>query len=262
MGIYKPIAPPEPIIDINNYLTIEAIEPITIQFTSDGCEYCVNGDGNWTTLNAYENIEILRRQYVSFRGNLIPETNVGIGSFDIYGKCNLKGNCMSMLFGDNAADNFSLRGKDYAFYNLFNKCTDIVSVSNNFLPATTLAESCYDHMFSGCHSLTTAPTLPATTLAESCYELMFYDCTSLTTAPTLPATTLAKNCYYSMFNGCKNLNYIKMLATDISAWFCLESWVNRVSSTGTFVKNPAMNSLPTGTSGIPSGWTVMNGGEE
>ena len=87
---------------------------------------------------------------------------------------------------------------------------------------------------------------------------MFSDCTSLTTAPELPATTLSNSCYRYMFFNCKKLNYIKMLATDISANKCLEDWVNKVSSTGTFVKNPDMTSLPTGNSGIPSGWTVVD----
>ena len=49
-----------------------------------------------------------------------------------------------------------------------------------------------------------------------------------------------------------------MLATNISATGCLSNWVNGVASTGTFVKNPSMTSLPTGTSGIPSGWTVVD----
>jgi hypothetical protein len=53
-----------------------------------------------------------------------------------------------------------------------------------------------------------------------------------------------------------------MLATDISASRCLTNWVSSVSSTGTFVKSPEMTSLPTGESGIPSGWTVVDAGEE
>ena len=113
-------------------------------------------------------------------------------------------------------------------------------------------------MFCGCTSLTQAPTLPATTLASNCYYSMFSGCTSLTTAPELPATALAAYCYSDMFYNCHKLNYIKMLATDISAEDCLTYWVSYVSSNGTFVKNPAMNSLPTGSSGIPSGWTVLN----
>jgi hypothetical protein len=87
---------------------------------------------------------------------------------------------------------------------------------------------------------------------------MFNGCTSLTTAPELPATTLADYCYIYMFRGCSKLNYIKMLATNISISGCLTNWVSNVSSTGTFVKNPAMTSLPTGKSGIPSGWTVVD----
>ena len=117
-------------------------------------------------------------------------------------------------------------------------------------------------MFRDCTSLVNAPALPATRLAYACYSSMFNRCSSLVNAPELPATTLTIQCYYSMFYGCSKLNYIKMLATDISATNCLYNWVYNVSSTGTFVKNPAMTLLPTGDSGIPSGWTVYNDGEE
>ena len=49
-----------------------------------------------------------------------------------------------------------------------------------------------------------------------------------------------------------------MLATDISASGCLTSWVYNVSPTGTFVKNATMASLPRGTNGIPTNWTVQD----
>ena len=126
------------------------------------------------------------------------------------------------------------------------------------LPATTLASYCYYNMFYNCSSLTTAPALPATTLASSCYASMFSNCTGLTAAPELPATTLAYGCYSNMFLGCTNLNHIKCLATDISASRCTSSWVLGVSSTGTFV-TPSSTSWTTGTSGIPSGWTRVDG---
>jgi hypothetical protein len=320
----------------DNYLTIEALEDgLTASLSVNACEYCVDGDDNWKALDADTATEVINAgQTLSFRGVLTPESYSSIGTFTISKKCNLKGNCMSMLFGDNAANNYSLSGKNSAFYQLFYNCTNIVNVSPNFLPATTLADSCYSSMFSGCTSLTTAPELPATTLTsycyssmfsgctslttapelpattlvegcyhgmfsgctglttapelpattlanycyydmfsgctglttapelpattlvEGCYSSMFYNCTGLTTAPELPATTLVPSCYRYMFCGCTSLNYIKLFATDISASNCLSNWVSRVSSTGTFVKNPAMTTLPTGTSGIPSGWTV------
>ena len=142
------------------------------------------------------------------------------------------------------------------YYWMFGGCTSLTTAPE--LPATTLAEECYSFMLYGCTSLTTAPELPATTLANGCYACMFYGCTSLTTAPELPATTLANKCYQMMFYGCTNLNYIKCLATDTSATDCVFNWVTNVASTGTFVKNPNMSSWPTGTSGIPTGWTVVD----
>ena len=166
---------------------------------------------------------------------------------------------------------------------MFQKCTSLVSAPA--LPATTLATQCYNFMFEGCTSLTTAPTLPAGTLANNCYQGMFQNCTSLTTAPSvlpattlanycysqmflncpsltaapeLPATTLADHCYYNMFNGCTSLNYIKCLATDISASSCTNVWVKNVSASGTFIKAAGMNDWTTGDNGIPSGWTVVD----
>ena len=170
------------------------------------------------------------------------------------------------------------------YSNMFNGCTSLATAPE--LPATTLDDSCYDGMFYRCTSLTTAPELPATTLAYACYISMFQGCTSLTTAPELPSTTLTGSCYTSMFNGCSSLTtapelpatavlqgcYAEMfydcpsltsitcLATDISATSCLDNWVSGVAATGTFVKAAGMANWPTGTSGIPSGWTVKDYG--
>jgi hypothetical protein len=336
---YEPYVAYTP-VTLDNYLTIEALEDgLTAKLSTNACEYCVDGDGNWKSLAANTATETINAgQTLSFRAELTPDSSKGIGTFTIIKKCNLKGNCMSMLFGDNAADNYSVEGKNYAFYKLFAACKNIINVSNNFLPATTLATYCYNNMFSsctnlttapelpatelasecycdmfsgcsyltsapalpattlkdycysrmfqGCFSLTTAPELPATTLATHCYSYMFQYCTGLTTAPALPATTLANGCYnnmfnrcyalttipelpattlkdycyYNMFSGCKNLNYIKMLATDVSAREALCDWVSGVAPTGAFVKSDGAE-LPTGTSGIPEGWTVVNEGD-
>ena len=248
--------------DINNYLTVEALEDnLQVRFPKKNLMYGIDGKG-WRKLMAGQySPSINTGQTISFKGNLTPTIWKGIGTFTITKRCNLLGNCMSLLFGDDAVNNNSLSGKDYAFYVLFRDCTTIIQVSKSFLPATTLSDGCYGSMFHGCTSLTTAPELPATILADSCYNGMFYNCSSLTTAPELYATTLTYVCYGGMFEGCSNLNYIKMLATDIPAIGYLVGWVTNVSSTGTFVKNPAMTSLPAGPSGIPIGWTVVNDGE-
>lgn len=247
-------------INTDNYLTILALEDgLTATLSGNACQYCVDGNGNWMDLPAGTATQTISSgQTLSFKGNLTPVSSTGIGTFTINKKCNLEGNCMSMLFGDDAVNNYSLSGKNYAFYRLFRDCTSIIQVSETFLPATKLSTACYSNMFFGCIRLTTAPKLPATTLAMSCYSNMFSDCSGLTQAPELPATELARSCYSYMFIRCSNLNYIKMLATNISASACLSNWVLGVSSIGTFVKNANMTSLPTGTSGVPEGWTVEN----
>lgn len=91
----------------------------------------------------------------------------------------------------------------------------------------------------------------------NCFYNLFKGCTSLTSAPTLPAITLTNSCYSYMFSDCTNLNYIKMMATDISASSCLSNWVRNVASSGTFVKNANAQWDVSGDNGIPTGWTVQ-----
>ena len=143
---------------------------------------------------------------------------------------------------------------DKCYYYMFYNCTSLTTAPA--LPATTLAESCYYKMFSGCTKLKSAPKLPATKLVIQCYYSMFSGCKSLTTAPDLPAQTLAIRCYNFMFDNCSSLNYIKMLATDISASDCLGSWVFGVSTKGTFVKSRYASWEVVGKHGVPSGWTI------
>ena len=141
----------------------------------------------------------------------------------------------------------------FCYSGMFQNCTALTTAPE--LPATTLANYCYSGMFNGCTSLTTAPSiLPATTLRNYCYNVMFQNCTALTTAPELPATTLKDSCYKYMFNGCSNINYIKCLATDISASNCTSNWVKGVAATGIFERDVTNNSWTIGVNGIPTGW--------
>lgn len=143
----------------------------------------------------------------------------------------------------------------YACYvNMFYNCRSLIDVP--VLPAMNLANSCYAGMFNSCSSLTTAPVLPATTLAPYCYASMFYWCINLTTSPVLPATTLVERCYEGMFQYCRSLNDVTSYANTING-LSLNAWLDGVSSTGTFHKLGTYN-YPTGASGIPSGWTVVN----
>lgn len=263
-------------------LYIEARESLNVSF-SNSYEYSKD-NVTWTSAVASSSISANAGEKVYFRASgLEPTTSNGIGSFNITnGKCNVGGNIMSMAYGANF-DGQTIIKNNYQFYKLFNECTNIVDASKLLLPATSLAPYCYQSMFAGCTSLTSAPALPATTLVDycyssmfnnctslvnapalpattleyNCYNYMFYGCTSLVTAPALPATTLASNCYNNMFNGCSNLNYIKAMFTTTPSTSYTRYWVKGVSASGTFVKNSAATWADTfGANAIPSGWTV------
>ena len=255
-GSYTP-----PVHDYSkDYLTIEASEDgLTASLSVNACEYCVDGDGNWKTLSAGTSTESINSGHtLSFRGNLTPNSSNGIGTFKINKKCNLKGNCMSMLFGDNAADNYSLSGKNYAFYKLFYNCSNIVNVSSNFLPATTLTDYCYQYMFYGCKSLITATELPATTLVDNCYSYMFQDCTSLTTAPELPAATLYGGCYSGMFWNCTSLTKAPALPVTTLAGGCYAYMFWNCTSLTTAPELPATTLASECYSGMFNGCTSLN----
>ena len=303
------------------YLTFEVVDGGNITITASNADaaktiqYSTDNGSTWTSLTTSTTAQELGGTLNVGDKVLVKGTNTTYGTGSYYNtfggtaKVNVYGNIMSLISGDDFANNKTFTAK-YTFYRLFNSYTNLLTADNLILPATTLADDCYDNMFRDCTSLVNAPVLPATTLASSCYQYMFYgctsienapelpattltsscyyymfqgctslvtapelpattlagycynsmfrNCTSLVTAPELPATTLANRCYQTMFYGCRSLNYIKCLATDISASYCLSSWVRGVASTGTFVKAASMTSWTTGTSGIPTGWMVVN----
>jgi beta-galactosidase len=178
--------------------------------------------------------------------------------YDVYG------NIMSLIGGDNFKSLKSFNGKTWVFHNLFNG-SGIKSAENLILPVTELTECCYRAMFAGLSNntgdkiLTKAPKIiPATTMAVSACCYMFQN-TLITVAPELPCNVLADYCYYRMFFT-SSINYLKCLATDISATQCTYEWCRTVPKTGTFIKHPSMNDWAINDkSGIPpTDWTVID----
>ena len=166
---------------------------------------------------------------------------------------------------------------------LFNGCTQLTTAP--MLPATKLADNCYEGMFYGCTALTNAPALPATELTERCYYSMFYGCTALKSAPALPATELADYCYNNMFNsctaltqapelkastiktscysymfdGCSNLSSVTMLAEDVSVEHYLMQWLKNAgtsaqSRTLKLKNSDVYNALKSQSNYLPDNW--------
>ena len=258
--------PPTPSDYAHQYLTFKALSAGTFDYFSDTgatMSYSLNSGSTWSQPSSSITFNVQSGDVVMWCGD---NTNGNVGTF-MYGTApfDVEGNAMSLIYGENIDfdNDTEFSGGTSQFNGMFGNKYDggsqVVHANNLILPSTALTTECYRDMFRDCSGLTTAPSiLPATTLANGCYRDMFDGCTSLTTAPELPATTLAASAYTAMFYGCSSLNYIKMLATDISASSCLFNWVQGVANSGTFVKNASMTTLPTGINGIPQGWTVQD----
>ena len=224
----------------NHYLTFVALEDSTFKLTSNAVNYSLDDGKTWTVLASDSaSPTVTAGNKIMWKGELTPNSSIGIGNFSATANFNVQGNIMSLLFGDDFTNQTDLTGKDYAFYDLFYQNTNIKSAKNLILPATTLANACYSGMFYGCTSLVNAPTLPATTLASNCYSRMFQYCTNLTTAPELPATTLASGCYDSMFNGCTGLTTAPELPATTLADNCYSSMFEGCKSLVTAPELPA-----------------------
>ena len=177
----------------------EAVEYITLDNVGDRVEFYGNNTTYATTTSDFSNITCNKDCYVY-------------------------GNIMSLINSENYESTTTLTGT-YTFCSLFRDNTYIKNKdgADLLLPATTLTKSCYNSMFYGCTSLTTAPALPATTLADYCYESMFNGCISLTAAPELPATILTRYCYVHMFENCTDLTSAPVLPATTLAYGCYAS---------------------------------------
>ena len=257
-------------------------------------EYSIDDASTWTTIyneecsKLIDYIDVNNGDKVLFRGQIHPSAGDDSGSgsgdgsgsvtfsypslFSSYGDYNIEGNIMSLIYGDSFSTYSDIdlndvdgNGTIITFKNMFDSDIHLINIENLSLPATTLAEYCYQYMFNGCRSLTNAPILSATTLANSCYSSMFYgctslittptlaattlaeccytcmftNCTSLTTAPALPATTLANNCYSSMFYGCSSLTNAPILSATTLADYCYSSMFRDCTSLTTAPVLPA-----------------------
>ena len=295
--IYSFIVPergPGSVDDITKPLTFKATQDgSTVKLSKNGSpdgafQTSRDGGNTWTDYTIDTAIALNTGEEVSFRAKAdrtSAQTMYDYFYFKMTGKIEAWHNVMSLYRTNDFATYNTV--VSYAFNELFDGCTSLTKAP--VLPSTTLAPDCYDFMFSGCTSLTEAPALPATTLADSCYygmfggctsltktpellattltlhcyNAMFSGCTSLTKSPALPATTLAQHCYYNMFNGCSSLNEVRCKipssysSSQISSY--TNNWLSNVSPTGTFHTNADAH-WPSGSSGIPTGWTRVNEG--
>ena len=251
--------PSKEVDDITKPLTFKATQDSSTvklkKYGSPSGDFQTSRDGGntWEDYTIGSRITLNTDDEVSFRAKAdrtSEQTSENYFGFQMTGKIEAWHNVMSLYRTNDFATYESVVA--CAFRSLFKNCTSLIKAPA--LPATTLASNCYSEMFSGCQSLTKAPELPATKLAQSCYSYMFDGCRSLTKAPALPAKYLAFSCYYVMFNGCQSLKEVRIAAIS-KGTYALDYWLSGVSATGDFYCDPNATIFPTGTSGIPKGWT-------
>ena len=192
---------------------------------------------NWNNWYAYQNLTLSKDEVIYVKGN---NAN-GLSSYSKFtqfvtnGTFSAGGNVMSLLYADNFADKTTIPNGS-CFYRLF---SDTSITSSPELPATTVAERCYESMFEGCTLLTETPQLPATQLMNWCYYSMFAGCTNLTKTADLPATTLTEGCYGSMFQGCTRLTTAPKLPATILSNLCYYSMFQECTNLTTAPALPA-----------------------
>lgn len=215
---------------------VDSTQATSMSYSMDGINWtttAVDNTDQTITIAVQPGDEVYLKGIANGWGRSLSNYSTSIVS--IRAKYTASGNIMSLLYGDNFENQTTLP-RAYAFTALFKSKTSNI---NKLTDASQLE-------------------LPATNLTTYCYRWMFEDCTQLTTSPVLPAVILTSSCYSCMFEGCSSLNSITMLATNISTSNCLTDWVSGVAASGTFTKSPNMTTLPTGDSGIPTGWTVVD----
>ena len=246
--------------DLNNKLTIPSIEPLAKQtyltyitiypedcyFTyialGDGTCHLANSDyyyskdlgATWNHItSSSEEINVVKRDVVLFKGTIMPQAYAGIGQFKSSVAYEIAGNPMSFIYGDN------FRGKiDWpsnmpdggGFYAMFSSETNLRNAKHLILTASSVQYMAYNGMFTNCSNLVAGPIIAAETLLNNSCKEMFYNCAKLSYINTRFLTTSSNN----------PLSY----------------WVHNVASKGIFIKNVNATWTYTGDSGVPDGWTV------
>lgn len=252
-------------------------------FTSANTEYRIGEDGEWTAFvfGSSKSVTLPANTKLYLRGT--DWVRKGASSVTISPSLNVSlGGCIMSLIDYKNIDSLTTI-PNYAFYYFFSN--KALRADFNFGNVTRIGDyGCYG-MFAGCTSLTTAPDMSNITSIgnHGCRE-MFLNCKSLTTAPDMSKVTSIGNygCYGMfngcslstapdmsnvtsidnqgcsfMFSGCTKLNYV--YAPSVSSWSTnnFSSWLNNVASYG-IVRKKSSLTIPSGASGVPTGWDVEN----
>ena len=261
------------------YLATTALKPTSFTFnvaseisTNDieSISYSLDDGTTWVTVNNVDNTAVTvttptvsAYNHVLWKGNgkawqrWRTSRSLSIYSYfssdDIF---SISGNPLSMAYGDSYTS--ATVTKDWLSMARMFYQSKVYSASNlnldfNISPGT------FAEMFRECTELRFPPpelSHESSGGSPGTFGGMFYGCSKLTSAPVINIATLKQNSCSSMFYECSSLKEVTIMCTDISASNCLNNWLYGVPATGTITIVQGIT-FPTGASGIPSGWAVV-----
>lgn len=238
----------------------------TVSLTKNGTptevtlEYSLDNGSTWTEWVESENVRSLTLtagQTMHVRNSSETSTGFSTGENNYYkfaftADTYAGGNTNSLLCKN--PNNASISA--YCYYRLFRYCETLITPSE--FPSNYASARSYASLFSNCSSLIRAPHFA---INESgiynpfsyIFISAFQNCTSLQEV-SFELSELSNYTCHKMFNGCSSLKEVRVTFTELNGINPLLEWLNGVSPTGDFYC-PAELTIPTGASGIPSGWT-------
>lgn len=180
-------------------------------------------------------------------------------------KFNVYGNLNSLINGDNFTSPINVNSYEtYTFEQLFSECP-VIDASNLVFPFTRVKANMYDYMFNYCTQLETPPNsiwpIDGARVDYNSCRYMFRECRKITKSPIIYSysryDSSVSGTFQYMFSGCTVLSEVTALCPYMSNMF--QYWLPNVPATGTFTKWQSTSwTWPSGSSGIPSGWTVVD----
>ena len=197
---------------LSDYFTIVANSDATIKFTKPTLSYSVNG-GAWNTMSSSGTVATLQTgDVLTLKSTAAPTSADGIGCFSAStGSFFIRGNFMSLVYGDDFAIADSFGSYISVFRSLFEKCTGLTDASESVLPVEDTVQYSYHTMFSGCKNLVAGPEIHAKHGSNRCFYGMFKGCTSLEYPPHIKTEDLGSEQYTYTFENCTSLKEIPEL---------------------------------------------------
>lgn len=217
--------------------------------TVSGLHYRLGKSGLWLPYTPETTITLTNTGDSVQFWNSVDSLNLGNShrvQFAMTGAISASGTIQSLL-------NFGKVCKSNSFYQLFGSCTSLLSAPE--LTAETIEGLGMANTFRGCGNMTGTVILQATTFTGESSCLAAFYATGIS-GIELKATQLATGCLAYAFYGSSSLSRVEVAFTE---WLsgATTGWMTSTAAGGTFVKPAALPNSP-GTSGIPSGWTIID----